>query len=175
MFVDQGQGGSSPTRMYTGFGSSVFYNIMASGSGNIYTAGSSGNHSHNVTIPAHSHEFSTPNHTHNVSIPSHTHDVTIPSHTHEFSLPDHTHEVKHEINEVGTLPSAVEIRVDGNLVPYSNLQADRLNLIPYLAKDSDGKVSRGRHEVTIRPNDLARIEADVMLRVFIQSHLGGVY
>lgn len=164
MFVDQGQGGSSPTRMYTGFGSSVFYNIMASGSGDIYTAGSSGNHSHNVTIPAHSHDFSTPNH---------THDVTIPNHTHEISLPDHTHEVEHKIVELSSLPSSVVIRVDGNVVPHTSTSGDRINLVDYMAKDANGKITRGRHEVTISPNGLARIEADIILRVFIQSHLGG--
>ena len=132
-------------------------------------------HSHSVTIPAHSHEFTVPNHTHEVSIPNHTHEIEIPSHSHEIQLPDHTHNVKHEIVELDTMPSSVVIKVDGNTVPHTSTSGDRINLIPYMAKDSDGKITRGRHEVEILPNGLARIEADVILRVFIQSQLGGTY
>lgn len=123
-------------------------------------------HRHTVNIPVHSHEF---------SIPNHTHEVTIPNHTHEIELPNHTHNVKHEIVELDTLPTKVTIKVDGNVVPYTDINGDRINLIPYLAKDSDGRILRGRHEVEILPNGLARIEADLILRVFIQSQLGGVY
>ncbi len=147
----------------------------------LYTYGSSGNHTHNVNIPAHSHEFSTPNHTHNVTIPSHSHEVTIPNHsheidlpnhTHEIELPDHTHEVKHEIIELSSTPSKVTIKVDGNIVPHDATSGDRINLADYMSKDSNGKITRGRHEVTIHPNELARIEADLICRVFIQSQLG---
>lgn len=141
-------------------------------------------HSHSVSIPAHSHDFSTPNHTHTVSTPSHTHDVTIPahshsvtvpSHTHEIELPDHTHDVKHEIVELSTLPSRVTIKVDGNTVPHTAISADRLNIVPYLKRDSSGKITRGRHTIEILPNGLARIEADLIMRVFIQSNIGGNY
>lgn len=132
-------------------------------------------HTHRVSVPSHTHNFSTPNHTHTVTIPNHTHEVTIPNHTHEIELPNHTHNVKHEIVELDTLPSSVVIKVDGNTVPHTSTSGDRINLIPYMAKDSDGKITRGRHEVTIQPNGLARIEADLILRVFIQSQLGGVF
>lgn len=132
-------------------------------------------HWHTVQIPSHTHDFSVPNHTHTVTIPNHTHEVTIPNHTHEIELPNHTHNVKHEIVELDTLPSSVVIKVDGNTVPHTSTSGDRINLIPYMAKDSDGKITRGRHEVTIQPNGLARIEADLILRVFIQSQLGGVF
>src|SRR5690606_24366781 len=132
-------------------------------------------HTHRVSVPSHTHKFSTPNHTHTVTIPNHTHEVTIPNHTHEIELPNHTHNVKHEIVELDTLPSRVTIKVDGNVVPHTSTSGDRINLVPYLAKDSDGKITRGRHEVTIQPNGLARIEADLILRVFIQSQLGGVF
>src|SRR5699024_11514971 len=54
------------------------------------TAGSSGNHTHSVTIPSHSHSFSTPNHTHSVTTPAHSHDVTIPNHNHEINIQKHT-------------------------------------------------------------------------------------
>lgn len=42
-----------------------------------------------------------------------------------------------------------------------------------MSKDSNGKITRSRHIVEILPDGLARIEADLILRVFIQSHLGG--
>ena len=165
-------------------GSGVGSLIMAGYAGNVYTAGSSGNHRHSVSIPAHRHSFSTPNHTHSVNIPAHTHDVTIPAHshevtipehTHEIELPDHTHEVQHGIYELSEMPSRVTLKVDGNIVPRSVTSGDRINLVDYMRKDSNGRITRGRHEVEILPNGLARIEADLILRVFIQSQLGGVF
>ena len=131
-------------------------------------------HSHSTTLPAHSHNFSTPNHTHDVNIPNHTHEIEIPNHTHEIELPNHTHNVKHEIVELDTLPSNVTIKVDGNVVPHTSTSGDRINLVDYMSKDADGKITRGRHEVEILPNGLARIEADLICRVFIQSQLGQV-
>jgi len=132
-------------------------------------------HSHSISVPAHSHNFSTPNHTHSVNIPNHTHEIEIPNHTHEIELPNHTHNVKHEIVELDTLPSNVTIKVDGNVVPHTSTSGDRINLVDYMSKDSDGKITRGRHEVEILPSGLARIEADLICRVFIQSQLGQVF
>lgn len=145
---------------------------------------SAGTHSHSVSIPSHTHDFSTPNHshsislsnhTHSISIPNHTHKVTIPNHSHEIELPNHTHDVLHKIVELSSTPSSVTIKVDGNTVPHTSTTGDRINLVDYLNKDSNGKISRGRHEVEIFPSGLARIEADLILRVFIQSQLGGNY
>lgn len=141
----------------------------------MWTEGASDSHTHGVTVPAHSHSFSTPNHSHDVSIPSHTHEIDLPNHTHQIDIPSHTHDVEHKIVELDTLPTRVIIRVDGNTVPHTAISAERLNLIDYLNKDADGKVTRGRHEVTIQPNGLGRIEADLILRVFLQSHIGGAY
>lgn len=135
-------------------------------------SGSSFNHSHNVSVPAHSHDFSTPNHTHTVNIPSHTHNIDLPNHTHEINIPNHTHEVEHKIVELSTLPSSVVIKVDGNTVPHTAISGNRIDLTNYMSKDSGGRITRGRHEVTITPNGLGRIEADLICRVFIQSQLG---
>lgn len=159
-------------------------------------------HRHSVSIPSHSHNFTTPNHTHNVSIPSHTHDVKIPAHNHsvtipdhtheidlpnhnheidlpdhvhEIELPDHTHEVKHGIYELNETASNVVLKVDGNTVDHDSTSGDRIDLTDYMSKDSNGKINRGRHEVEILPDKLARIEADLILRVFIQSQLGGKF
>lgn len=140
-----------------------------------YTQGASGNHTHNIDIPSHRHEFETPNHTHSVNIPSHTHDFETPNHTHDINLPNHTHNVAHEIVELNTLPDRVTIKVDGSTVDFSEIEGDRIDLLDYMNKDKNGKIERGRHEVEILPDGLARIEADLIMRVFIKSQLGGVY
>lgn len=126
-------------------------------------------HNHTVSYPSHNHDFS-------VTIPG----FSIPDHSHEFEvtipaieIDAHTHDIKHGIYELGTTPSNVQIRVDGNLVNFSGTSGDRIDLIDYLDRDTNGKVTRGRHEITLHPNNLARIEADVISRVFIQSDLGG--
>lgn len=158
--------------------------ISGPSSSNVSTLGGSGNHvhnvstpahSHNVSVPSHTHGFEIPNHSHDVTIPNHSHSVTIPNHTHEIDLPDHTHDVKHEILELSTLPSSVEIFVDDNRVPHTSIRADRLNIVDYLRKDTSGRIHRGQHEIEIKPNGLARIEANLILRVFIQSQLGGQF
>src|SRR5699024_9653191 len=133
------------------------------------------NHNHSVNIPNHTHQIDIPNHSHDVTIPAHSHSVTIPDHTHEIELPDHKHDVEHKIVELSSLPSKVTIKVDGNAVPHNTLSGDRINLVDYMSKDSTGRLQRGRHEVTIQPDGLARIEADLILRVFVQSQLGDVY
>lgn len=165
-------------------GANIILGPGTTGMSNITTLGASGSHSHSVTIPAHSHEFSTPNHTHSVTIPNHSHEVNIPDHTHEIDLPNHsheielpnhTHEVKHEIIELNSTPSKVTIKVDGNTVPHTSTSGNRIDLVDFMNKDDSGRITRGRHEVEILPNDLARIEADLILRVFVQSQLGGKF
>lgn len=191
MFNRSGSGPETTLELYNAAGGGQVH--LHSNSQSLTTAGSSGNHSHSVEIPSHTHNFDIPNHSHTVSIPNHTHqidipahshdvtipahshDVTIPDHTHEIELPDHKHEVEHKIVELSSLPSKVTIKVDGNAVPHDALSGDRINLVDYMSKDSTGRLSRGRHEVTIQPDGLARIEADLILRVFIQSQLGGKF
>lgn len=138
-----------------------------------YTQGASGTHSHSVSIPSHSHNFSTPNHSHSVTIPNHVHEIDIPSHTHNISIPDHDHEIDHGIFKLNRIPSQVTIEVDGNSVPVISTSGDSIDLIPYLSLDSENRVQRGWHTVEITPNDLGRINAQLMVQFFIQSR-GGV-
>lgn len=174
-------------RMYQPLGSN-FRVILKSASmpGDIVTAGSSGNHSHNVNIPNHSHGFNIniPAHTHNVSIPSHTHSVNIPNHTHTVQipahkhnvvLPEHTHPLEWGIFQASSSASRVDIIVDGTTLPNHETSQSRLNIVNYLKKTSSGKIQRGNHTIQIKPNGLARIEAQVTCRVFIQSQLGGQF
>lgn len=133
-------------------------------------------HSHSVDIPSHTHTVNTPAHTHDVNIPSHTHNVTIPAHTHDISLPDHVHEIEFGIFELDETASEVTIEVDGQTVPFTQTSGENINLIPYLSKDTDGKIQRGRYvEIKITPDNLARINATVTSRLFIQSRIGGTY
>jgi phage minor structural protein len=132
----------------------------------LYTRGSSGNHTHGITLPDHTHDFSTPNHSHTVNIPNHTHGIT---------LPDHTHDIQFGIYKLSELPTAVAIKVDNNTVPFTETSGDNIDLIPFLSKDADGKVSRGWHTATIAPNDLGRINANIYTQFFIQSRGGGSF
>lgn len=174
-------------RMYQPLGSN-FRVILKSASmpGDIVTAGSSGNHSHtvnipnhshgfNINIPAHTHNVSIPSHTYSVNIPNHTHTVQIPSHKHNVVLPEHTHPLEWGIFQASDSASSVDIIVDGTTLPKHETNQDRLNIVNYLKKTSSGKIQRGNHTIKIKPNKLARIEAQVTCRVFIQSQLGGQF
>lgn len=140
--------------------------------GDITTAEAADNHTHTVSVPAHTHNVS-------INIPAHTHNVSIniPAHTHQVSItiPGHTHEIIYGIFEYANLPNKLKIEVDGNVVPITDTSFERFNIVPYLSKDEDGKVTRGRHTLKITPDDLARIEIQLILRVFIQSQLGGEF
>ncbi len=136
--------------------------------GDIITAEAANNHSHSVTTPAHTHSVS-------ISIPNHAHDFTVPAHTHDITIPNHTHEIEYGIFEDTDTASAVTIIVDGNAVPGTETSRERFNLVDYLSKQDDGTITRGRHEVSMKPNKRARIEAQITMRVFIKSQLGGEF
>lgn len=130
----------------------------------ILTYGASGDHTHSITIPSHSHD---------VTIPNHSHNVTIPNHTHQLELPDHTHEILYGIYE-GETPTAVTVEVDGNIIPSLGTDETDIDIIPYLSKDSEGRIERGSwHEVTITPNSMGRINANIATQLFLQSRGGG--
>lgn len=137
---------------------------------NINTAGSSGAHTH--TVSAHTHTVS-------INIPAHTHKVTvnIPAHTHSVSItiPGHTHEILYGIFEYSNLPTKVDVWIDGNKVSVVNdaINFSRLDVVQYLTKDGDGKVTRNNHTLKIQPNDLVRFEIQIMLTIFIKSRIGG--
>lgn len=173
-------------QMYTAAGSSAGGDGRTIGianndlsSGNLYTAGSSGNHSH--TVSNHTHSVTIPSHTHRVSvtIPAHTHRVSIdiPAHTHEVSItiPGHTHEIIYGIFEYDNLPDKLQIKVDGKVIGTDATDITRYDIIPYLHQESDETVSRGEHTIEIKPNNLARIQVQLTLRVFIRSNLGGTF
>lgn len=130
-------------------------------------------HNHSVTIPAHTHDTQIPAHTHDTQIPAHTHEIDIPNHTHSINIPGHTHEIEYGIFENPNEASSVEITVDGTKLSTTATSGQNIDLLPYLKKNSDGDIERGRYaEIIIKPNDLARINATVTSRLFIQSRIG---
>lgn len=133
-------------------------------------------HTHSVNTPAHTHDVSIPAHTHQINIPNHTHEIDIPAHTHDITLPDHTHDIEFGIFELNQIPSRITIEVDGNAVSFNETSGENIDLVPYLAKDDGGRIQRGRYaEIKLTPDSLARINATVTSRLFIQSRIGGNY
>jgi hypothetical protein len=96
------------------------------------------------------------------------------THKHTATTPTHTHLVNLKVVEFDVIPASITIIVDGNTIPSHALSGERVDIIPYLSK-TGGSISRGKHEIVILPSAVARIEANVILRVFIQSRIGGVY
>jgi phage minor structural protein len=139
-------------------------NFEADTGGDIYTYEAEGSHTH-----------TTEDHTHSVS--DHTHSVSDHDHQVEIEIKPHEHEQIYGIYKHSSLPSSIEIKVDGVEIPQSDLSGENINIVPYLSKDSDGRILRNTwHEITLRPTDeLALINATLIQRLFISSHIGGKY
>lgn len=108
---------------------------------------------------------------------NHTHAVTTPSHTHNLSvtIPAHTHDIQYGIYEDSDIADRVTVTVDGNTIPGTDTSKERFNIVEYLSKSTDGTINRGWHEIIMTPNKRARIEAQITMRVFIKSQLGGEF
>jgi hypothetical protein len=132
-----------------------------------------------------------PSHSHTISeVVAHAHGLV--PHKHKFQIPDHKHNIEYGIFEFEEIPQSVTIKVDGNTIPYNGNQGTDIDLVPYLSTDSDGKIERGVfHKVEIFPDvdntinpetglarnplGLARIVAQVVKQIFVQSRGGGDY
>lgn len=148
-------------RYSNGFNKSV--EIPTNGSGDIYTYGSSGSHTHTVS----DHTHTTNDHTHSVSNHTHGVDVTIPA----INIDGHTHKNEYGIYEHSALPTELTIKVDGNPVTFYGIEGE-VNINDYLRKGADGKITRDYHKIEIFPNDLAKVDMIVTNRFFIRSHQG---
>lgn len=151
---------------------------LVTSTGATVTFSQSGRHGHGLVH--HNHEFNIPSHTHNMD---HTHDMNhthqIAAHTHDMNhtheIPAHSHEIEYGIFS-GPTPDTLQIAVDGNIIPFSETSGSDINIIPYLSKDGDGRISRGTwHEIKIAPDSLGRIVANVVTQIFVQSRGGGNY
>lgn len=110
-----------------------------------------------------------------LTIRAHTHDVDIPAHSHSFTLLSHTHGIVYGIFEGGRA-SSLRVLVDGNEVPASQVSGSEVDVVPYMGKDSDGRITRGVwHEIRLVPDTLTRIVADLFVQTFVTSYAGGVY
>lgn len=148
--------------------------VLRKADGGTVTFIESGAHTHALTAD-HRHNVTIPSHNHTVTIPSHNHTVNIPNHTHDITLPNHTHDIEYGIFE-GPTPTALTVRVDGNVVPGLGTSANDVDIVPYLAKDEGGRIQRGVwHTIEIAPNSLGRIVANVVTQIFVQSRGGGNY
>lgn len=133
---------------------------------------------HSHTIPAHNHGM---DHTHTIGSHSHgmDHTHTIGSHSHGMEhthqISAHTHDMVYGIFE-GPTPTSLTVTVDGNAISGLGTSGTDVDIIPYLAKDGEGKVTRGSwHEIKITPNNLGRVVANVVTQLFVQSRGGGNY
>lgn len=116
-------------------------------------------------------------------VQNHTHSM---SHRHEFifsmtipalsvQMRAHTHNITYGIYEGGHAES-ITVKVDGNTVPAEDITGDELDVVSYMDKDQDGKITRGTwHTVELVPDQLTRIEANLFAQVFVQSVGGGDY
>lgn len=116
-------------------------------------------------------------------VQNHTHSM---SHRHEFifsmtipalsvQMRAHTHNITYGIYEGGHAES-ITVKVDGTTVPAADITGDELDVVSYMDKDQDGKITRGTwHTIELVPDQLTRIEANLFAQVFVQSVGGGDY
>ena len=140
--------------------------------------------SHSHSIGSHTHDITT--HTHGdfdhfhfvtvgFTIENHNHNVSIGSHSHSVTIDDHTHAIVHGIYR-GTTASSVMVAVDGNAVDPGDITSNQFDAVPYLAKDSNGKITRNTwHTIAFTPNTLTRIVADIQKKTFVRAVSGGNY
>jgi hypothetical protein len=140
-----------------------------------------GNHSHSHahtiahthTTPDHthpSHTHTTPDHTHPIhshTVPSHFH--TTPAHVH--ALPDHAHTLAYGIYESG-VPATIRVYLDDALIAVLNdlTYVSDFDLLPYIGKDSNGRVQEGWHTLSFK-TATASATGSVRGTVFAQKFL----
>jgi len=117
-----------------------------------------------VTTPAHTHNYSVSAHTHNISLSNHTHTLLVPSHNHNFALPKHTHAILPGIFTAG-YASNVTLKYGTTSKTYS-LPAT-IDLTAFLPRDSKGKLPRGNIDITITPDAITRLNANIVTVAFV--------
>lgn len=134
-------------------------------------ANAQASHSHGMS---HYHNFS---HMHGVTVRLTIPEMplTLPAHRHAVSVPAHRHDPELGIFEAAQGAERVQVTVDGTEVPQSVLQGGSFDASAYLARDSKGRIQRGRwHVIRFTPDAPARIVADVHVRTFIRSVTGAL-
>jgi len=160
-------GNSMYARLRPGTTSSSSYDITVLIVGYASHTHSTPNHTH----PTHDHTVTIGNHTHTVTIDNHTHTVTIANHTH--TTPDHTHDLVYGSYE-SAAPATVRVYLDGTLISALNniSYISDFDLLPYISKDSNGRVREGWHELQWRSatnGATGRVQGTVFTRKFIAT------
>ena len=71
----------------------------------------------------------------------------------------------------GGTASNVVITVDGNIVPGIP-DPTGTTLAPYLSQDDYKKITKGWHEIVIKPNAITRIEANLYVHMYLSANSG---
>jgi hypothetical protein len=105
-------------------------------------------HVHTIFLPTHQHDVYIPAHTHGINIPTHAHQIDIPSHHHDFSLPNHTHDIEYGIYK-GPSATTMSVYLDEILVGEYDSSISNINLIDYMSKNANGDILRGAHVIRV--------------------------
>lgn len=152
-------------------GSGVVADAWISATENIHYEHTHGSHGHGMdhthTTPDHTH----PAHDHTVTIGTHTHTVTIGTHTH--STPDHTHTLDYGIYE-SDIPDTVRVYLDAVLIAALNDSTfvSDFDLLPYIAKDSNGRVQEGHHTLSFKTatnGDTGSVQGLLFVQQFLST------
>lgn len=131
-------------------------------------SGDAGSHAHNESNHWHSYD-KVP--TSVVNATDHQHTLTDPSHTHTVDT-THTHTITVTLTPgivETTTPTAITLQVDTTVVAGTPTTRTDFDLTPYLARDSDGRITRGWHSIKFSPDAVGRIQGAIVEIVFVQS------
>lgn len=173
---DSGGGTTTTTRTTTFYNN---YSGTTSYTDRLYTDDAHGSGDEHTHFMSHKHDYADSMYIDfpalTVELPSHTHSVTVPSHSHSVTLPSHTHEITYGIYEGKTAQSCT-LKVDNNVAQEGVQSGNDIDIIPYLSKDTHGKINRGTwHTIEIIPDCMTRIEANLFVQTFVTSYRGGNY
>lgn len=130
-------------------------------------------HQHSFTLSSHKHTVTIPSHAHTVNVPAHSHSVNIPSHTHTVRIPDHTHDITQGIFEFGN-PTSAAIYVNGTHKGTMGRDAE-MDISAYLINEQNLLPRGSWLSVEVRPDDLAYVTIDLVIKGFCQSRGGSTY
>ena len=151
-----------------------------------------GSHTHNISghshiVPSHSHTLNSHKHTisvhqhgmshkHGVSIGFRFPDMTInvSGHSHVVTFEDHTHPIEYGIFN-GTTAQQVTVKLGDNVVPAAISDTKDFDAVPYMEKDSDGRIVRGWHKLTFVPDRMTGISGTAYIKTFVTAFAGGNY
>ena len=83
--------------------------------------------------------------------------------------------VQVQVTEKHAIITELTIEVDDTkLGTYKGTVSD-LDLVQYLSKDDSGNITRGWHTIKVTPDNLSRVEFDLVIQLFANSRGGGQY